>query len=179
MTAQTDHLHHPKPFPKGMLWAAAALISFSIAIALIGRMTDFGTVRNPEASPRAAYDLIFADRVDGSVSIASAETGQPVIALDPGTNGFARGVMRGLARDRKLERIGRDVPFRLTSWSDGRLTLEDLATGREVEVNAFGPTQIETFVKIMEAAGRKAAAEASAGARSQTAAPTVGRETVE
>ncbi|WP_421709499.1 photosynthetic complex assembly protein PuhC [Algihabitans sp.] len=158
MTAETQHLHHPKPFPKGMLWAAAALITFSIVIALVGRLTDFGTVRNPEATPRAAYDLTFADQADGSVVIASAASGDPVIALDPGTNGFARGVMRGLARDRKLESIGQDIPFRLTSWSDGRLTLRDLATGREVEVNAFGPTQIETFVRIIEAAASQSAA---------------------
>ena len=155
MTAQSQHLHHHKPFPKGMLWAAAALIAFSIVISLAGRLTDFGTVRNPEATPRAAYALTFADRADGAVAITNAPTGTLVIALEPGTNGFARGVLRGLARDRKLEAIGRDIPFHLTSWSDGRLTLEDPATGRVVEVNAFGPTQIETFAKIAEAAAAR------------------------
>ncbi len=154
-SGQAPHIHHHKPFPKAMLWAAAALISFSILVALAGRMTGFGTVSNPTATPRAAYDLTFADTAAGAVAIADAVSGAPVIALEPGTNGFARGVLRGLARDRKLEAIGRAAPFRLTSWSDGRLTLRDVATGREVEVNAFGPTQIATFARILEAAAAK------------------------
>ena len=59
----------------------------------------------------------------------------------PGTNGFLRGVLRGLARERKLERSAIEPPFRLTRWADGRLSLEDPATGRRIDdLEAFGPT---------------------------------------
>lgn len=149
------HHHHHTQFPKGVLWAAAALIAFSIALAGLGRMTGVGTLENPEAAPRAVFALHFADRADGSVAITDAETGALVLALEPGTNGFARSVLRGLARERKLEAIGQTVPFHVASWADGRLTLEDPATGRVVELNAFGATQIETFARIVAAATAK------------------------
>ncbi len=149
------HHHHHTQFPKGVLWAAAALIAFSIALAGLGRMTGVGTLENPEAAPRAVFALHFADGADGSVAITDAETGALVLALEPGTNGFARSVLRGLARERKLEAIGQTVPFQVASWADGRLTLEDPATGRVVELNAFGATQIETFARIVAAATAK------------------------
>lgn len=157
----TAHVHHQKPFPKQMLWAAAAIIVFSIGISAVGRFTGFGTVNNPVAEPRAAYELLFADQADGSVAIRDAASGDLVIRLEPGTNGFARSVLRGLARERKLEGIGAAVPFTVASWADGRLTLGDPATGRLVELNAFGATQIETFAGILEAA---AAAQLESGA---------------
>jgi putative photosynthetic complex assembly protein len=163
------HVHHHKPFPKGVLWAAFAMVIFSIGIAGLGRMTDFGTLRNPEAMPRVSHELNFADRSDGAVVIRLAATGEQVIELAPGTNGFARSVLRGLARERKLESLGQATPFVLTSWSDGRMTLEDPATGREVELNAFGQTQIDTFAGIMAAAAGVAGPQAGSQAGSSQA----------
>ena len=69
--------------------------------------------------------------------------------LPPGTNGFIRGVLRGLARDRKLQRIGTEPPFRLTRWVDGRLSLDDPATGRRIELGAFGPTNAAAFAGLL------------------------------
>ena len=69
--------------------------------------------------------------------------------LAPGTNGFARGVLRGLARERRRSDIGMEPPFRLARWSDGRLTLEDPTTGRRIELGAFGPTNAEVFAALM------------------------------
>ncbi|MEQ8967368.1 MAG: photosynthetic complex assembly protein PuhC [Azospirillaceae bacterium] len=153
-----------RPFPKGALLGAAALIGFSIVTAGIGRLTDFGTVTPPDAEPRVVRELAFEDRADGSVAVYDVEIAQaaPVAVLDPGTNGFVRGVMRGMARHRKLEGVGTAPPFVLTNWDDGRLTLEDPTTGREVEINAFGRTQIEAFATLLSAgpAGTETAANA-------------------
>ncbi len=38
--------------------------------------------------------------------------------------------------------MGAETPFRLTRWSDGRLSLDDPATDRHVDLEAFGPTNV-------------------------------------
>jgi putative photosynthetic complex assembly protein len=54
-----------------------------------------------------------------------------------------------------LDAVGPDLPFRLTHWSDGRLTLEDAATGRRIELESFGPTNMQAFASLL-AAGKGA-----------------------
>jgi putative photosynthetic complex assembly protein len=77
-----------------------------------------------------------------------------VDTLQPGTNGFVRGVLRGLVRERRAERIGPAPPFRLTRWADGRLSLDDPSTGRHVDIEVFGPTNAGAFADILIATGQ-------------------------
>jgi putative photosynthetic complex assembly protein len=74
-----------------------------------------------------------------------------VMVVDPGTNGFVRGTLRALARGRRQADLGRDIPFRLAAWRDGRVMLQDTATGREVELNAFGDTNKDVFLRLLTA----------------------------
>jgi putative photosynthetic complex assembly protein len=67
----------------------------------------------------------------------------------PGTNGFVRGALRGLVRERKRRLIGPETPFLLVRRGDGRLQLEDRATGAVVDLAAFGPSNIEPFRRLM------------------------------
>ena len=81
--------------------------------------------------------------------ISEADTGRVVDVASPGTNGFLRSTMRGLARDRKRQDLGAEAPFRLTRWADGRLSLQDEATGRSIDLGAFGPTNAAVFAHLM------------------------------
>ena len=105
----------------------------------------------PESTAVATRDLRFGDRADGAVVITQWPDGSVVAVLPPGTNGFARGVMRGMARERHRREIDSGPPFRLTHWSDGRLSLEDPSTGRRIELDAFGPTNTAVFARLMGA----------------------------
>ena len=67
--------------------------------------------------------------------------------------GFIRGVLRGVARDRKMRGIGAQPPFALTLWRDGSLSLTDTATGREVELGGFGADNRAVFVALLEGEG--------------------------
>ena len=81
--------------------------------------------------------------------------GQRVIeTVAPGTNGFLRGTMRGVARERKRQGIGPELPFRMVGRANGALTLEDPATGRHVDIGSFGPTNAAVFSHIMASPAR-------------------------
>jgi putative photosynthetic complex assembly protein len=133
------------------LFAAAAVVSFTIAIAALGRITGAAN-SDPTAAMVVSRDLLFQDRSDGAVEVYDARQPTTVIAtIAPETNGFLRATMRGLARQRIRQEASREIPFRLTEWADGRLTLEDPTTGRRVEMEAFGITNEEAFARLLTA----------------------------
>ena len=89
----------------------------------------------------SSADLRFVDRDRRQRRRASTPRDGRVVESVVGENGFVRGTLRGLARERKRQGIGPDQPFRLVAHVDGRLTLLDPATGRRVDLESFGPDQ--------------------------------------
>lgn len=144
------------PLPKGILIGAAILIFVTIATAAAGRLTGIGTTMTPDAGLVQARSLHFADRTDGGVDVVDMINGSTVYIVPPGTNGFLRGVLRGMSRVRKLEGIGPEPGYILSQWADGRLSLADPATGREVNLEPFGPDNYGVFAKFLpvRAAGK-------------------------
>ena len=141
------------PFPRGVLVFAGSAIALSLVAAAAGRLTG-ATDSAPTAPAVASRDLVFRDQPNGAVAVYdSSNTISPIDTIEPQTNGFLRATMRGLARQRLREDADRDVPFRLTGWADGRLTLEDPTTGRKVEMAAFGITNEQVFVHLLTARG--------------------------
>ncbi len=141
-----------RPFPRGPLFGAGALVVLALMSAAMSRFTGLGTMTVDEANAVVSRDLRFEDRSDGAVAVLGAKDHKVVEILPPGTNGFVRGVLRGLARERKSEGIGTEPPFRLTQWDDGRLSLEDSATGRRIELVSFGQTQFDVFAQLLKKA---------------------------
>lgn len=142
----------PDTFPKGVLIGAAALITFTLAAATAGRVSGIGAVHVQPRAPVESRALRFEDRDDGAVLVRSAEDGRVVDILAPNTNHFVRGTVRGLVRTRKREGIDAAPPFRLSRLAGGRLALEDPATGRRIELDAFGRSNAGAFSAIMDAA---------------------------
>ena len=95
--------------------------------------------------------LTFSDRADGAVVVRDVATGETVRVLVDGVpgNGFVRGVMRGMARDRHIHGIGMAPPFTLTLWKNQSLSLEDKATGRSIELGSFGPDNRAAFAAML------------------------------
>jgi putative photosynthetic complex assembly protein len=143
-----------KPFPKGMLVAAGAMVLLSLVFAATARLTDIGATRFEVAPVVTQRDLFFTDLPGGAVGVVDAASKQQIAALEPGQNGFVRVVMRGLARSRMVKGAGQDVPFRLASHTDGLSTLTDLATGEVVMLTAFGAGNAQAFEQFL-AKGRK------------------------
>lgn len=148
---------HTDTLPKGALTIAASLVLFSLAATTIVRVGHIAPSASPvllraeeKVAPVQSRALRFLDRADGAVVIQDAATGKTAKVIEPGgQTGFIRGVMRGLARDRRMRGIGDRPPFTLTAWRDGELSLVDTATGRTIELTAFGGTNRQAFAELL------------------------------
>ena len=105
----------------------------------------------PDATPVRTADLLMQDHEDGSISVLDAHTQALIDTIQPKTNGFLRVLLAGMVRERRLDGIGSpSIPFHLTRWSDGRLTLDDNATHKLIELNAFGETNEGAFGRLLD-----------------------------
>jgi putative photosynthetic complex assembly protein len=144
--------------PRGALVIAGGLVLFTLAATAAVRVTGAPPAASPPlvraeegARPVATRLLRFADRADGAVVITDVRTGKVAQTIEPGgETGFVRGVMRGLARDRKMRGIGEAPGFELTLWGNGQLSLTDTATKREIELGGFGGTNRAAFAALLE-----------------------------
>lgn len=141
-----------RPFPRGVLLGAAALVGCTLILAAVGRLGGFETAAPPSETV-ASRELRFEDRAIGGVSVVDAKEGREIAVFEPGEGGFIRGVLRSLVRARRLNGMSSEQPFRLVQHADGQLVLEDPVTDASVYLAAFGPTQVETFAKLMVADG--------------------------
>jgi putative photosynthetic complex assembly protein len=135
--------------PRGALIGAGVLVSGALLLAGMARLTGYQPERPAPSPVVSSHELRFEDRPDGAVLVY--EHNVLVDTLSPGTNGFVRGVLRGLARGRRADGVGRSPPFRLTRWADGRLSLDDPETGRHIDLEVFGPTNAGAFAEILTA----------------------------
>ena len=146
-----SHDHRSETVPRSALIAAGVMIALVISGAAISRLSG-ASDSAPTAAPVVSRDLLFRDRADGAILVFDArDPSAPIQVVAPETNGFLRGTMRGLARQRIRQDADRDVPFRLTQWADNRLTLEDPTTHRRVDLEAFGETNEMVFARLLTA----------------------------
>lgn len=137
-----------QPFPRYALVGAGCLIAVAILAAIVGRLIGPENAGVPGEVLVASREVRFEDRADGAVVVREAD-GTVLEVLAPGTNGFARSVLRGFARERMRRDVGQEPPFRLARWDDGRVTLEDPSTGRRAELNAFGSSNVAVFAQML------------------------------
>ena len=139
-------------YPTVPLAAATSLIV--IALVAVGWMRVTGETPggNRDYEIAASVELRFEDREDGSLVVIDAADDAVVEVLDPGTNGFLRGALRSFARHRRAVDAGSDIPFSIRRTVAGRLVLHDLATGEEIDLRAFGPTNAGAFGRFLDEA---------------------------
>jgi putative photosynthetic complex assembly protein len=138
-------------FPRSTLALVGSAVALSIIAAAAGRLTGATSIPT-NSTAVSSRELLFRDQPNGGVAVYDArDTKTPIDMIAPETNGFLRATMRGLARQRLRQAADREVPFRLTGWDDGRLTLEDPTTGRKVEMEAFGVTNEAVFIRLLTA----------------------------
>ena len=128
----------PDSFPRWILYFSAGIIAFSLISVGLIRITGNGPDQLA-AAPTVQRSLIFEDQKDGGVRVADGVSGQ----------GFVRGALRALARERFSRGIGSAQPFDLIARVDGRVTLMDPSTGQRVDLESFGPTNTAEFARFL------------------------------
>lgn len=155
-----------EPFPRGPLIAAGVLVAASLVLAGIGSVGRIGRTELPTTPVVGSHDLRFAVDAAGGVTVAR-EDGRPLAVLGPRENGFVRGVLHSVTRERRRLGAPSAAPLRVTRYADGRLALVDPATALHVDLDVFGPTNAGVFARLWLAAD---AAPAGAGGLQAAAA---------
>ncbi|MBR0654482.1 photosynthetic complex assembly protein PuhC [Plastoroseomonas arctica] len=130
------------------LFGLVTLLVFTVGAVTLGRGAPSAVPMAAATQASAVRDLLFEDTAGGDVLVRDSGTGREIALLPPGSNGFIRATLRGLARERRQSEHGPDSPFRVATWDDGRVVLTDTATGRAVELLAFGVTNAEAFARL-------------------------------
>jgi len=97
--------------------------------------------------PRISLDLRMVTAPSGDVTVLENASGRQIDLLVGDQSGFLRTMIRVIRRDLgPIEDIN-SIPFRIEAWHDHRVTMEDLASGRRIDLRAFGPTNAEVFIR--------------------------------
>jgi putative photosynthetic complex assembly protein len=124
----------------------------AVVILLIGNFVQSGKLEHQaDANVVTKKTLHFRDLPSGAVAVIAADNGQ-MIAQVEGQAGFVRGILRALARDRRIRQISSDDAFELISRADGRLTLIDLATNNRIDLESFGKDNAAKFAAFLNTA---------------------------
>ena len=106
-------------------------------------------IRYADSPSQQVRLLRFADMDNGDIGVINAQDGSE-LARFSGEQGFMRGALRAMARERKRRDIGPMVPFELHARTDGRLTLIDPATQMRLDLESFGPTNAGLFAQLLQ-----------------------------
>ena len=154
---------NPDNFPKRTLMAVGLMllvILVSVTVVRVAHLHTDVTVAQPTIVERS---LRFEDRIDGSIAVIDAQSLAEIAQIAPGSNGFLRSTVRGLVRERKRRELGPEMPFVLAIRTDGRLTLDDPATSRHVDLDAFGSVNAIVFRHFLPGVHIAASTAASPG----------------
>jgi len=126
--------------PIGYLLAFLGIVLLLVAFARFQGLT--WTVK--DAPVLWQRELVFTDTPDGQILVLNYFDSK-VVALFKGEQGFLRGTLRALVRERKRRGIGPEAPFRVIEHTDGRLTLLDPSTSQRIDLESFGPANAAIF----------------------------------
>ncbi len=116
-------------------------------------------VVNPAAEPPPTPALVierqlqFVDDADGSVIVRALPGGEVLDTVAAGEGNFMRGTLRGLVRERRLNDASMAAGFTISEYADGSIVLADLATGRRIDLRAFGQENAREFTRFLPEAG--------------------------
>ena len=134
-------------FPQWVLYCAGGIIAFALISVGLIRITGNGPDQRIAATT-VERSLRFEDLPDHGVLVSDGASGEKLTVLY-GEQGFVRGVLRALSRERHSRGLGSKPPFNLVAHVDGRVTLMDPATGERIDLESFGPTNTAEFARFL------------------------------
>jgi putative photosynthetic complex assembly protein len=102
------------------------------------------------STPVVTRDIIFRALPGDTIQVSDAATHAVLASYGEGKGGMVRGALRAFAYQRKVRGVALDaVPFRLTAWENGLLTLDDSVTADRIELDTFGPDNRKAFASLL------------------------------
>lgn len=151
MNAPAMSIVKPVPTVRRQPWPLwMGLLLLGITVLLVAWQRQQPMPPEPAADLRWQRLLRFEDRPNGDIAIIDAQIGAEVARLK-GEQGFARGALRTLARERMRRNLGPQLPFELSAHRDGKLVLRDPATGERIHLEAFGASNTAVFAQLQTA----------------------------
>ncbi len=146
MHAQTSQqpLLRPSAIPVVVRWVLLGLAVLIVGI-FTARQSGF-EARQPDAPVVWTKSLHFEDGTHGEILVY--DTAAQKIATFEGEQGFLRGTLRALARERKKRSISPDAAFELSGHADGQLVLRDPTTGEAIHLASFGPSNAQVYRQL-------------------------------
>lgn len=146
----TNSTHHHSPLGEGTPWPIWVLVAIVITV-LLGVVLKMQVSGPPVPQETMAVqwkrDLAFVGQSNGDIAVMDVNT-RLEVARFHGEQGFLRGSLRALNRERKRSGMSPDLPFQLTGYVDGRITLLDTATGQRLNLESFGPVNSAVFSQL-------------------------------
>ena len=127
-------------------WIFVGFLSSVLLVVALLRSQGMVTPQN-DAPISWQLTLRFEDRPNGDIAVLDANN-QMEIARYQGEQGFVRGTLRTLSRERMRRGMGSAPAFELKGHTDGRLTLTDPATSIRIDLESFGPTNMSSFAQL-------------------------------
>jgi putative photosynthetic complex assembly protein len=103
----------------------------------------------PKATVIETRDLRFLPAGGTALFVVDHKTGEQLKHATEETASFMTTLLKGLVFERRRRELDQGAPYRLTRWSDGRLSLVDLNTEQHIELVAFGRTNAATFASLL------------------------------
>lgn len=132
-----------------LLMAISILLLLVLIGTLVARLTGYTAVELPPTTVTEMRQLGFRDLPRGVVEVYDWQSGDIIMRIESGEGSFIRGVVRSLVRQRRGLDPAIQVPFELARLSDGRVVLSDPATGEAIDLIAFGPTNVGSFIALL------------------------------
>jgi len=150
------HVRGESLIPRPLILGAGVVIVSVVTLVAGARLAGMEPVGSAESlgrTPAVEVALAFEDRADGGIDVLidSGAQSEPerITEVAPGEGSFVRGVLRALARARMRAGLAEHARFTLVAWEGGGLTISDPETGAEIELGAFGATNIAAFERFL------------------------------
>ena len=121
--------------PRKLVIAVVALALSSLALVSASVLNGRAPAGQPKPAEILASRTVIMES-DGTALLVTEPDGTIVVDNDNGA--FVSVVIDGLKRARKVSRVTGNPPVTVTRFANGRLSLDDPASGWSVELNSFG-----------------------------------------
>jgi putative photosynthetic complex assembly protein len=137
----------PEAIPKGLLRGMLALVAVALLLTTYAVVTDRPHEGVPAAGAVKAERMIVLQGGDAQAVTVLNPDGSLLMDLPHG--GFITVVQNAMAFSRSKHNVDLTLPVRLVEYTNGRLAIEDPATGWSVELYAFGGDNEAAFRKLL------------------------------